>query len=137
LAGIELLPQSPFFNAVFNVQALSIALGVWWHGPQSDHGDGNHKGHLQHQPHGPRVEVKVGYADIGRVDMGIHRIYLTKIEAVIWTKGCSALLGAWPKLGTSPVCKGLIVRETGVFEAYRGTSLLSVTGASPANADAT
>jgi hypothetical protein len=44
-------------------------------------------------------------------------VYLTKIKAVIWTKGCNALEGAWPKLGTLPVCMGLIANETGLAEA--------------------
>ena len=59
------------------------------------------------------------------------------MEAVIWTKGCNALGGAWPKLGTFPVCKGLRVKETGLAEAKRGTSLLSVSGTRPASAEAT
>ena len=49
--------------------------------------------------------------------MRVHRVYLTKMEAVIWTKGCKALEGAWPKLGTSPLCKGLMVKDTGWAEA--------------------
>ena len=83
LAGIELLPECAFFNAVFDVQAFAVALRVVRHGPQRDHGDGHDERHLQHQPKGPRVDVKTLNAHRGGMDMGVHGVYLTKIEAVI------------------------------------------------------
>jgi hypothetical protein len=38
---------------------------------------------LEHQPKGPWVDVKTLYAERGGMDVGVHGVYLTKMEAVI------------------------------------------------------
>ena len=83
LTRIELLPQAALFNGVFYLQALAITLRVVRHGPKCDHGDGHDESHLEHQPKSPRVDVKTLYADGGGMDVGVHGVYLTKMEAVI------------------------------------------------------